>query len=339
MFDSRLSTAEKIELFDNLSVLFNAGLPLLEILDSITEETHSKRLKKIVTQTTSRIKEGQKFSDSLKNFPDFSPIQISLLRTGEASGKLPDALNSIVVMEKRYAELKEKLVGALIYPIIIFFVMIGIVFIMFFYVIPRFSAVFKDMKVGLPLLTRLIFGTSDFMNAQPLIFLVIFTSIVLSLFVLFSRAATRAFLFRLLYLVSLFREMFNRIDLANFCQTFAILLSSGVPVLEALESSQAMVRSETYNNAIKKISLKVTQGKSLSESFREDKDVFPPFLLHIISVGEKSGSLDTMLKKASDIYTEKVNSNIKTMTALIEPIFLVLIAIGASGLVFSIIMP
>ena len=133
--------------------------------------------------------------------------------------------------------------------------------------------------------------------------------------------------------------MFNRIDLANFCQTFAILLSSGVPVLEALESSQAMVRSETYNNAIKKISLKVTQGKSLSESFREDKDVFPPFLLHIISVGEKSGSLDTMLKKASDIYTEKVNSNIKTMTALIEPIFLVLIAIGASGLVFSIIMP
>lgn len=333
----KLSTDEKIVLMSNLATMLSAGIPILETIDSLLEDSKGNT-KKFLEVLREEVTQGKNVHSAVEKFPAiFDKVTVNILRGAEEAGTLDVTLNDIKENIKKEAEFVDKIKGALTYPILIFFVFIGVFLIILTFVVPKISTVFLRLKVPLPLPTQILIFLSDFILKNTII-MIISTIGVTVLFVLLYNTRRRN-VQDIIFSLPLVSRLILEIDLIRFSHSMYMLLDSGLPITSSLELCQEVVHKRDLQKAIAHSKELVMSGKKLSEGFKSARNVFPSIMIKITEAGEKTGSLDKSMKEISEFLNYQVDGTLKTITTLLEPLMLVFVGILIGGMMLSIIAP
>ncbi len=337
VYNTTMSANDKIALVSNLHTMLSSGIPILETVDSLLEDSKGG-MKKLLETMRQDLQQGQHLYITFGKFPRiFDKVTISIIKASEESGTLDTALEDLQANIRKEIEFNDKIRGALIYPVFIVFVFALVMIVILVVVIPRIATVFTSLNVTLPLPTKImIFMSNTLLHFWFLILLVV-AGIGAGIFYLarqyrleFVRAMTS------LPVVSLLTQ---QIDLTRFTRSLYLLLTAGLPITTALELTQDVVIKKSVSNAIKHAKNYVYSGKKFSEGLKDSKGVIPPIMIKIIEAGERSGSLDKSMLDVSEYLDYQVSQTLKMLTALIEPIMLVGVGILVGGMMMSIIAP
>jgi len=334
---SGVPTREKILFAKNLAAMLTAGLPLARALTILGRQTRNRFLKKIITALSARIGEGGAFHEALAAHPKvFSKLFIAMVRAGEESGGLTDALLVVAKQMENAHRLAKKVRGAMIYPAIILITIVAIAVLMLVYVVPTLSDTFAALNVELPLATRIIIGISGFLTANATVSVVGFFAII-SMLVWFFRSerGVNLTLRVALYLPAIgdiVRETYS----ARAARSLASLLSSGVDMLAAITIAKEVVGATTFSGTLIEAEQRVRKGEPLSAAFADHTKLYPPLFSEMILVGEETGGVAGMLSQVAEYYEGSVEDKTKDLSTIIEP-FLMLLIGGVVG-VFAIAM-
>ncbi len=322
-----------------IAIMLNAGLTLIDALEILKKQLIKPTMKQMVNDIDSQIKAGESFSSALRKYPDSFPnLYIALVKSGEASGKLGEILLRLADNLEKERELKSKLKGALIYPVIVIVAMVAVMFIMITFVIPKLLTLYQDFDVELPWTTQLLIAISTFSTRfWPLIILGAFGGWYFLQKYLKTKAGKEQFDIITLKL-PVFGPIIKVSALVDSTRTLAILIGAGVSILDALNIIIETTENVVYQKAFTSISRKVEKGQSLGVSL-DQEGIFPPILVQMAQVGEQTGNLDDTLLRLSKYFEMESEIAIKSMTTLIEPMILVVLGAGVGFLVLSVITP
>jgi len=331
--------SEKISLCRYLSVMMNAGLPLEEGFELLIEGTSNKTVREVLQDVAFSLRRGKSLFAAFSGYPSyFDSIFLAMIKTGEVSGTLERSFEYLGEQYKREEDLRRKITSALLYPAIIITLMVAVGFLMLAFVLPRLGKVFLTMNIELPAVTRVLLEVSLFLEKNLILTIVGFlVFIVLVLVVAVSKRGKKILHF-LISRLPLLRNILLDYNLARFSQSLSALLKGGVAVGQALEiASQSLVLSQKDKIA-KEFSEKVAKGLSLAAVFAQAK-IFPPLMVRMVAVGEKTGSLDKTLIEAATFYQEEVENSLKNFITMLEPILMILVGIGVGLMVVGFISP
>ncbi|MCI0679745.1 type II secretion system F family protein [bacterium] len=337
---SSVSLHEKITFAKNLSAMVQAGLPLARAFETLGRQTKNPKFKRILTAMTEGIKRGDSLSAGLAEYPDvFPPIFVAVVRVGEESGGLTDSLNTVGEQLEKTYELRKKVRGAMIYPMIVIFAMIIIGALMLVYVVPTLTSVFEELAVDLPASTQFIIGASKFLVENTISALGIFIAIIAG-FVLFrkTRFGKRSFDFLFLH-APIFSKLVKRTNTAYTARTVSSLLAAGIDIVEALTITRDVLQNSFYKNVMTSAIERVQKGETLSSILTQYEHLYEPLAIEMVEVGEETGLLSDMLKKVADFYEAEVSAATKDMATVIEPFLMLLIGGGVGFFAVSMISP
>jgi type IV pilus assembly protein PilC len=338
-FSNKVGQKDLVVFTRQVSLMLVSGLTLVKALDILKDQATKESVREMLDGVITDIQEGSSFSKSLAKYPDvFSPVYIALVRTSEASGLLDKALGRLADNLEKQQKLGSTIKAALTYPVIIVVLMIGVVFIMMTFVIPKLSDLYKQLNVELPLATKIVVSMSQFTTT--------FWPIILGFVILFP------FLFRrfhkteegkmlidnLVLKLPVFAPLIKKTILAEFSRTLGLLIGSGTLVVESLVETADIAGNYQFKNAILDTSSRVEKGVSVGEAL-SFYNIFPPILIQLVKVGEQTGKLDETLLRASEYFESEVDQAVKTLTTAMEPLIMVTLGVGVGFLVFSIITP
>jgi type IV pilus assembly protein PilC len=322
-----------------LATMIHAGVAFVDALSVISEQTENERFRNIIKDITKNIKGGAFFSKAISRYPQvFNQLYVSMVEVGEAGGALEEILNRIVSIMEREEETKTKIKSALTYPVIIVFIVIGVVGFLTTFVFPKFIAIFKTSGVSLPLPTQILF---TFTNITKKLWFVWIAIIFGAIFALkrYRKTEIGRFTTDKLILVSpLVGNLVKKIILGRFTRTLATLYSSGVPILKSLEIVERGVTNEVLLRVIRKIREGVREGKSLAKPMSAHKE-FPPMMVQMIAVGEETGSISDMLNEIAKSYEVEVEYALKNLTTAIEPLLIVFMGVVVGMTALSLFLP
>lgn len=335
----RITTKDKIVFTRQLSTLLGAGLPLSQSLRTVLEQTNNKKLQGVVDDIIADVEGGRALSDAFGKHPDvFSKVFLALIQAGEASGTLDEALMRIAAQQEKDAAIMSKIKGALTYPIIVLFVIFGVMAFMLFTVVPQVEKLYLDLKKELPFLTKVMVGAADFaINFWWLIILVLVVGGYFLVQYLRTEAGIKT-IDTLKLNVPLFSGMFRKLYMARFARTGQTLLSTGVPMLDMLKITSGAVSNVIIATSIDHAAEKVKGGKALSASLQPE-DYILPLVPQMIKIGEQSGKIDEMMGKAAQVYENELDEEIQAISTAIEPLLMVVLAVVAGGMVGAILLP
>ncbi|HXI82866.1 MAG TPA: type II secretion system F family protein [Verrucomicrobiae bacterium] len=337
-FRNRVKPRDVLMFTQQLSSLLRSGMSLSKALDTLERRTQKKALAAVLGDLRSGIEQGESLSDSLAKHPlIFSRFFVNLIKAGEASGALDDVLLRLGKHQQQMAEVREKVVGALLYPLVI--VCVGICVIIFFMLVmvPRFAMMFKEMGRTMPLPTRILIGVSDAFVGYWWVGVLLIAGAVMAYRVRVrtpeGRLALDAWKLRL--------PVFGGIIMANafaqFARTLATLLENGVPVLGALQIVEDTMTNRVIANELREARTRVTDGTSLSQPLAKGK-IFPPLLIDMLAVGEESGEVVPALANIADTYESELSRTLKVFTTLLEPAIIIFMAMVVGAIVLSVLM-
>lgn len=322
-----------------LSTMVKARIPLDDALSAIVDQTDDPKLKSIMSQVNSSVNEGKSLADACALYPKvFTPIFVSMIRVGEASGKLDLVLVRLANFSESQMEMRNKILGALAYPAFMMVAGTAITIFLFAFAVPKITEVFAGSNMALPPLTVVMLAISDFMAAHwLLVVMAMFGSV--SFFKWYtSTAAGRAWWDALSLRLPAYGKFRRMIAVSRFARTLSTLLGSGVQLLDAIDIVKEVVDNTVIKRALEQSRESISEGHSIAGPLKASGE-FPPMLTHMIAVGEKTGELEEMLNVVSDAYDSQVDNAIKAMTRLLEPLMIALMG-GIIGLVaLSIFMP
>ena len=332
-----LSTQEKLSLITGLSTLIASGIPILEAVESLIEESKDNS-KKILLQLKEDLNQGKTISESFARFPkSFDPTTVNLIKAAEEAGTLETSLKDLTQSIKKDAEFMGQVRSALAYPILVVIVLLLVLGLNLFFVIPRVADVFARLKIPTPLPTKILLFVSKIITTYtiPTIVITVLGSVVLFL----SVRANKKFFINLISALPIINKLILEIDLTRFTRSMALLLKSGIPIVDALEFSQDVVFKGEFRNLIGEAVKAVSSGKKLSEGLKKTKKLIPNFMLLIIEAAESSGTLEKSMQDLSEQFDDRVSTRIKTLTTLIEPLLLIIVGLMVGGIMLSIIAP
>lgn len=322
-----------------MATLLRAGIPLAEALGALVEQVTNVRFKAPLSEVRSAVNEGSSLGDAMAKHPKlFDELFVSMVRAGELAGNLDEVLTRLADFLEASQKLKSKIQGAMIYPIVMLVVGVGIMTVLMIKVIPQITSMFTQAGRTLPLNTRILIFTSGFFGRNILwIFLV--TIIAIVLFMKWSKSKEgkpiwHAFVLRLPVL----GELVRTINVGRFARTLGTMLQSGVPMLRALDTGKQIVGNVLLQRAIEDAKQAVTEGESLATTLRKSGQ-FPATMIHMTAVGEKAGQLEQMLERVAAAYESEVDTKLSRFTALLEPLMLVIMGGAVAFIVFSILQP
>ncbi|MBI4009484.1 type II secretion system F family protein [Candidatus Roizmanbacteria bacterium] len=332
-----ISTAEKLTMISNFATMLSAGISILEAVDSLLEDAKSNQRKVLETLREDLI-QGKRINQSFAKFPNvFDRVTVSIIKAAEESGTLDTTLKDLRDNIRKENEFVDKIKAALTYPIVIFIVFIGVLGMILIVVIPKISTVFSRLNVTLPLPTKIMIFISNIILSYTIPFVVIIVLFCVGLIFLYQ--TKRKLLLGIVFSLPLVSELVKQIDLVRFTRSLNYLLSSGITIISALELSEDVVMRKDIAEVIKRSKEMIVSGKKLSEGLKTSKGKIPSIMIKIIEAGEKSGSLDKSLKDISDYLDYQVSNTLLTLTALLEPIMLVLVGVLVGGMMLAIIGP
>jgi type IV pilus assembly protein PilC len=316
------------------ATMIDAGLPIVQCLDILQGQTDNKHFAVILRDVKASVEQGSTFSDALKRHPRvFDTLYANLVQAGEAGGILDTILNRLAVYNEKNMKLIRQLRGAMVYPSIVLFVFMGVLGVLLGWVIPSFKTIFKDLgsKDELPALTQMVIAVSEtFLN--NILWVLLFGGIAVGLLIFgYRQKKGKRIAHKILLVLPVIGNVMRKIAVARFTRTLGTLLSSGVPILDALEIVAKTAGNVVIEEAILYTRLRISEGKNMAGPLTET-NVFPPMVVQMVGVGEQTGALDTMLNKIADFYEDEVDVAVGALTSLIEPIMMVGIG-GTVGVV------
>lgn len=335
----KLKFTSLVDFTRQMGIMINAGLSLVDALAIISEQTRDLDQKLVVARIETYIKGGSPLSTALLDLPDSFPnYYVSLIKAGESSGKLDDVFLRLAENLEKSREFRGKVVGALIYPIVIIMAIVVVAFIMMTFVLPQLLDLYENFDIELPMSTRFIISLSSFLsNFWPLIIIGTFLSFV-GIKQFFKRPKNRKILDMYLVKLPVFGDILQKSILVETTRTLSILIQSGVPLLEAITIVKRTTNNALYQDAFADIYEDIEKGRSLGEALG-DTNVFPAIFVQMTSVGERTGKLDDTLLRLSRYFQMESELAIKTATTLIEPAILVILGFGVGFLIISILTP
>lgn len=317
----------------------SAGLPLVQCLDILSSQTENKKLAGAVKQVSADIQGGSTLADSLGKHPTiFNNLYSNMVAAGEASGNLDTVLNRLAEYQEKSETLRRKIKGAMTYPLIVLIVAVLATTAMLTFVVPTFAQMFVDMGGSLPLPTKIVMGLSDFFQHYFLLLIAVVVGaiVALSYYNKTEEGKLRIDSFKLK--LPVFGDLERKSSIGRFAQTLSTLLTSGVTILDALSITAKTAGNKVLEKGILKTLERITGGLTIAEPLKET-GVFPPMVIHMISVGEKTGDLADMLKKISEFYQEEVDAAVDALTSIIEPIMIIVMGIIIGGILIAMYLP
>lgn len=323
-----------------LATMISAGVPLTRALSTMQAQTENKHFKEIVGSITKDVEGGQSLASSFSKFPGvFSDVYVNMVRAGEAGGILDDILKRLAAQVERDASMRKKIKSAMTYPVVILVIMIIAFFGVMMFVIPKIGKILIDLggpDAQLPVYTRAMLAASSFMQKNAII---VFATIFVVTYLLrrYIKSPKGKYKFHAFLLkIPVLKTILIKIAVARFSRTFASLMAAGVGVLEALEATGGAIGNKVIEEELKEAAKEVKNGKQLSEPLSHSKH-FPAIVPQMLSVGEETGQIDTVLVKVADFYEEEVNATIEGLSSIIEPLMIVLLG-GMVGLIAASVM-
>lgn len=339
-FRSRIPTKQKVIFSRQLSTLINAGLPLVQSLSTVRGQTSNPSLAIIIGQVITDVEAGSTLANAMSKHPKiFDSVYVSLITAGETSGNLDVSLARLATQQEKDAEIVSKVRGALAYPLVVLFVLFGVLVFMLVAVLPPIQSIYDQLPgARLPVLTRGLLAVSNFLiSVWWLVFLV--ATIGGAAFYRWSHTpAGHEVIDELKLRLWPVRNLFSKLYMARFARTAATLVGSGVPIIKMLDTTAQAVGNIQVSRSITKAAEQVKGGKPLSESLRGDPN-FPDLVPSMINIGEQSGALDDMMSKVADYYEKEVDNQIKTISTVIEPVLMIVVGILALIMVASVLLP
>ena len=338
LFD-RVKSQEIAIVTRQLATLLGAGIPLVQALSSLVEQTQNKTLKKIIAQIKEEVNEGSTLTMALGNHPKhFSSIFVNMVKAGEASGSLDVVLDRLADFGEKQEALRGRLRAALIYPIFMAVIGAGILFVLITYIVPNITQVFAEMDRVLPLPTQLLIKLSELLRSYWWLLLIGMITIFMAGRTLASSKRGRSFIDHLRFRIPVLGGLIQKILLTRFASTLASLLDSGVGLLASMQIVRALINNVHMAKVIDEAMVQIQKGKSMTDSLSHS-EWFPPMFIQMMAVGEQSGQLEQMLQKIATAYEREVESSISGLTALIEPLMIVCMGAAVGFIVLSILLP
>lgn len=339
-FRARVKTKDKILFSRQLSTLINAGLPLVQSLRNVSNQTTSKPFKVVINDVISNVEGGSSFSAALSKHPKvFNQIFISLIAAGETSGTLDQSLERLANQQEKDAEILAKVRGAMVYPVIVLLVMGAVVGFMLVSVLPQVEVLYRDLPgASLPLITRVLLAMSSFLTNYWWVFLIIMALFGFFGFKWLNTIGGRRLADKAKMRMWPIGPLFMKLYMARFARTGTTLVASGVPLIQVLEITAAAINNIHIEDSLHVAIGKVRGGKSLADSLQNDPN-FLDLVPNMLRIGEQSGSVEQMLDKTADYYEKEVDQQIKTVSTIIEPVLMVVLGIFAFTIVAAILLP
>ena len=333
-------TKEKIFFTQHLFLMIKGGLPITEALETLKEETKSKTFKKALEDIIKRILEGETLNQSLARHPKiFDQFFQGIVKIGEESGTLEENLQYLNSKLRSDYEIKRKTKGALIYPLIVIFLAVFIGFFVSFFVLPKAMEIFQMFKFELPLSTRILIFLSSFLK-KNWILVIIFVFFLIFLSQFFKRFRFfRYFFDRISLSFPVFGPVFKNANLVQFSQSFYTLLKSGIPIIETFDICIQNLPNEVLKESLASVKVEVEKGGKMSQGLKNSSKIFPPIFSQMVLVGEKSGSLENSFLYLSQFYQEEVDSALKNISIVLEPLLLILVGLFVGFVALAIITP
>ncbi len=322
-----------------LAAMLEAGLPLVGALEALEEQTDNPVFQIIIRNVRNDVSAGRTFSESCSEYPRAFPnLFVSMVEAGEASGSLAEILEKTSTYFEDTVRLVKQVKGALVYPIVVIGLAIILVNVLLIFVIPIFSDMFKDFGAELPKPTQILIGISDFLKSY-IIFLIGGIFGIIWLIKKFVKTPKGRIIKDTLVLkIPVVGDLMRKVNLSRFCRTYAILMRSGVPILRTLEIVAAASDNVFVEAACKNVSRHISQGGQVSEVVGDDP-YFPPMVKHMTRAGEQTGNVDGMLVKVADFYDSEVDTLVKALTSLMEPLLIVFLGIVIGSIVMAMFLP
>ena len=319
--------------------MVSAGVTIMDALDMLSEQTENKTMAKALEKVHADIQKGETLSDALEKHPKVFPsIMISMVRAGEASGKLEIAFERMSEHFEKSAKMAGIVKKAAMYPIIVSIVAVAVVVLMLVKVIPSYQEMFDEMGTGLPLLTQVMVNLSKFIQAYWYMIIIVVVAVVVAIRIFKKTIPGQIFFGNLARKMPIFGELTVKQAASNFAQTLSTLIYSGLPMIEALQITANTMSNYIYKQTIQKAKEEVAKGVPLSEPIR-DSGMFPPMVAHMTYIGEETGDLEGMLTRLSMYYEEEVEMTTQTVIAAMEPMIMLVLALIVALLVGAIMSP
>lgn len=335
----RVPAAELAAITRQFSTLVAAGLPLVEALGALSEQAERPALAKILAQVRQEVTEGSTLADALAKHPRiFASLYINMVRAGEVSGALHVVLERLADYTENQARLLGKVRSALTYPAIMMLLSSVILFFLLSYVVPKVTRIFQETHQQLPAPTRLLLGVSDFVAAWWWLILLVVAGATVGALRWARTEAGRERVDRWMLAIPYFGKLTQKLAVARFARTLATLLASGIGLLPALDIVKSIVDNTVLTRAIERARDAIREGQSIAPPLRES-GLFPPLVVHMVAVGERSGQLEAMLGKAADAYDDEVENAVVALTTILEPIIIVFMGGVVLFIVLAILLP
>ncbi|MBZ0160603.1 type II secretion system F family protein [Candidatus Methylomirabilis sp.] len=322
-----------------LATMIDAGLPLVQCLETLASQQPNKRFKNTLTEIRAEVEGGSTFATALKRHPTaFNSLYVNMVEAGEAGGLLDTILSRLAVYIEKAMTLRRKVKGALIYPSTIVTVAIAVVIFLLTFVIPTFASFFEGQKVPLPLPTQIVMAASRFVRTYLLAGLGLFIAGIVGIRFSYKTEKGRRAIDGLFLRTPIFGAMLRKVAVARFTRTLGTLIASGVPILDGLDITAKTAGNKVVEEAIMKTRESIAEGKTIADPLKTSR-VFPPMVVQMISVGEQTGALDSMLEKIADFYDAEVDQAVANLTAMLEPILMVFLGVVVGGIVIAMYLP
>ncbi|HSX39816.1 MAG TPA: type II secretion system F family protein [Candidatus Saccharimonadales bacterium] len=330
---------EVVNFTRQFSTMISSGLPISRALEVLGEQASNKNFQKILLDCLRDVEGGAALSAAMSRYPEvFSETYVALVRAGESSGKLDEILKRLAETMEAQRELSSKFKAAMVYPIIVFFAMIGVFVLMMVFVVPKLADMYVSLNVPLPWITKEMINLSKFMTHNVLLLIAMTIGAVLGFRYFMKTQFGFEFLSALTFKLPVFGKINKQRDLIQFTRTLSLLISSAIPIVEALKIVSAVVVNKQFKDSALQAALNVEKGNSLSDFFKHEKN-FPPLIAQMASVGEETGQLNVTLDKVAEYYDSEVDHSVKGLSAALEPIILILLGGMVGVLIISIIVP
>ncbi len=321
------------------ATLINSGVSITRALAILAEQTQNPTLVEVIKQVRKDVEAGLSLSEALaKQEKIFPPIFVNMVRAGEAGGVLDEVLERLAEHFEKEAGIKARVKSALTYPSAVFAFSLIIATVMIVFVVPIFKGMFESLGGDLPAATQMLVNLSNFIKTKWWLILLFIFGFVYGLKMVNRNERGKYFLDSLKLKLPIFGNLIKKMSIAKFARTFSTLVSSGVPILQSLDIVADTAGNSVVTKAIKEARTSIKEGESISKPLSKSP-VFPPMVVQMISVGEETGALDTMLKKIADFYDEEVTTMVESLTSLLEPLLMIFMGLMIGGIVISLYLP
>lgn len=332
-----LSEAQRLNFTRDLAQLLRAGLPLFESLLAIEEKYRTAKSHLVFADLCEKVKNGMHLSKALSYYPkSFDQIYVAMVSSAEETGSLAEVFSELEKLSVRQAKLKKQLTSAMMYPIFLLSFCFLVVCALFFFLIPSMQQLFEGREVH-PL-TKAIIGCTEFLNTNLTMIASSLIIFCLGFIFLLSRKTTKILWKRLLLKIGFFKRLVTATVLSRFCRALSVMISSSVPMVEALAYSRKIMKHELFESVIEEAEQAIIQGQKLSEVLSKSV-LFPPLSIRMISIAEETGRLSEMLKNIASIYEEELEKSLARITTLLPPVILLFLAMVVGVVVISILLP